>query len=50
MEVEQTRALTGLELFGLAGGYLGMFLGVALIQIPDHCLKLSELWKNLVTS
>ena len=50
MEVEQIRDLTGLELFGLAGGYLGMFLGAALIQIPDNCLKLLEMWKNFVRS
>ena len=46
MEVEQSRSLTGLELFGLAGGYLGMFLGGAFIQIPDLFLKLLEMFKN----
>jgi len=35
MYVEQTRALDGLGLFGNAGGYLGMFLGCALMQLPD---------------
>ena len=35
MEVEQTQAVTGLGLFGNAGGYLGMFLGCALMQFPD---------------
>ena len=35
MEVEQTQALTGLGLFGNAGGYLGMFLGCALMHFPD---------------
>ena len=33
--VEQTRALSELGLFGNAGGYIGVFLGCALIQIPD---------------
>jgi hypothetical protein len=35
MYVEQTRALSGIGLFGLAGGYLGLFLGCALMQLPD---------------
>ena len=35
MVVEQTRALTGLGLFGNAGGYLGMFLGCAIMQLPE---------------
>ena len=35
MEVEQTQALTGLALFGNAGGYLGMFIGCALMHFPD---------------
>ena len=35
MEVEQTQALTGLGLFGNAGGYLGMFLGCALMHFSD---------------
>ena len=46
MEVEQTRDLTGLELFGLVGGYLGMFLGGTLVQIPDLVLRLSKMSKN----
>ena len=35
MEIEQTRALGGLALFGNVGGYVGIFLGVALMQMPD---------------
>ena len=38
MEIEQTRALDGLTLFGNAGGYLGLFLGCALMQLPDVLL------------
>ena len=47
MEVEQTRALTFLGMFGNAGGYVGMFLGCALMQLPDflkmNCSKLKSL-------
>ena len=35
MEIEQTRAMGGLSLFGNVGGYVGIFLGVALMQMPD---------------
>ena len=42
MEIEQTRALTGLALFGNAGGYLGMFLGCALMQIPEFVYALHK--------
>ena len=35
MEIEQTRAINGLALFGNVGGYVGIFLGVALMQMPD---------------
>ena len=38
--VDQRRALTALGLFGNAGGYLGMFLGCALIQLPDFLYAL----------
>ena len=54
MEIEQTKALTALALFGNAGGYLGMFLGCALMQLPDFMYtlhewfrKLYEAWKQL---
>ena len=35
MLVEQSRAMGGLSLFGNMGGYIGIFLGVALMQLPD---------------
>ena len=35
MLIDQQRALTGLGLFGLAGGYLGLFLGYTLLNVPD---------------
>ena len=34
MEITQTRAYDGQSLVGNAGGYIGLFLGVALIQLP----------------
>ena len=50
MEVEQTRALTFLGMFGNAGGYVGMFLGCALMQLPDLlqiiCEKSNSLMKK----
>ena len=46
MEVEQIRALTGLELFGLIGGYLGMFLGTAFIQIPELILRIKSIYND----
>ena len=47
MEIEQTRAITILGLFGNAGGYLGMFLGGALIQIPQLFEKMYKILINL---
>ena len=41
MLIDQQQALTGLGLFGLAGGYLGLFLGCALVQLPDLLVFLS---------
>lgn len=35
MHVVQSRALDGLSLFGNMGGYIGIFVGVALMQFPD---------------
>ena len=35
MEIVHVRALDGLALFGNIGGYVGIFLGVALMQMPD---------------
>ena len=34
MEITQIRAYDGQSLIGNAGGYVGLFLGVALIQLP----------------
>ena len=42
MEIEQTRALTGLVLFGNAGGYLGIFLRCTLMQLPEFMYMLYE--------
>ena len=50
MEVEQTQALTLLGTFGNAGGYVGIFLGCALMQLPDFLQivtnKFNSLMKN----
>ena len=35
MEITQIRAYDGQSLIGNAGGYVGLFLGVALIQLPS---------------
>ena len=35
MEIVHVRALDGLALFGNVGGYVGIFLGVALMQMTD---------------
>ena len=49
MHVVQSRALSGLSLFGNMGGYIGIFLGFALMQLPDflnfmyhQCKKLAK--------
>ena len=38
MEIEQIRAYDIQSLFGNAGGYVGAFLGVALMQLPKFLL------------
>ena len=38
MEITQIRAFDGQSLIGNAGGYVGLFLGVALIQLPSAIL------------
>ena len=38
MEITQIRAYDGQSLIGNAGGYVGLFLGVALIQLPSAIL------------
>ena len=35
LHVVQSRAFGGLSLFGNMGGYIGIFLGVAVLQFPD---------------
>ena len=44
MEINQNRAYDGQSLIGNAGGYVGLFLGVALIQLP---LALKSLFQML---
>ena len=44
MEITQNRAYDGQNLIGNAGGYVGLFLGVALIQLP---LALESLFQML---
>ena len=52
MHVIQSRAMSGLSLFGNVGGYVGIFLGVCLVQVPEflefiyrNCKKLKN-WSN----
>ena len=47
MEIEQKMALDELALFGNAGGYLGMFLGCALMQLPDFGYAIYTWFKTL---
>ena len=47
MEIEQKMALDELALFGNAGGYLGMFLGCALMQLPDFIYAIYTWFKTL---
>ena len=47
MEIEQARAYDLERLIGNAGGYIGVFLGVALIQLPSFILHMhnyAQLW------
>ena len=48
MEITQTRAYDLQSLIGNAGGYVGLFLGVALIQLPTSILCGLRLIKNLL--
>ena len=43
MEIMQIRAYDGQSLIGNAGGYVGLFLGVALIQLPAAFKSLLQL-------
>ena len=40
MEIQQIRAYSIQDLVGDIGGYLGLFLGFALLQIPELLLKI----------
>ena len=40
MEIEQSRAYDFNNLIGNGGGYIGVFLGVALIQLPSFLFKM----------
>ena len=50
MEITQIRAYDGQSLIGNAGGYVGLFLGVALIQLPSAILYLFQLTKQLFST
>ena len=47
MEITQTRAIDGQSLIGNAGGYVGLFLGVALLQLPSAILCVVHFFGNL---
>ena len=46
MEITQTRAYDGQSLIGNAGGYVGLFLGVALIQLPTAFKNIFQMLKK----
>ena len=48
MEITQIRAYDGQSLIGNAGGYVGLFLGVALIQLPSAFQCLYRLLKKVL--
>ena len=48
MLVEQSRAMGGLSLFGNLGGYIGIFLGVALMQLPDLLAYLISRFRKFI--
>ena len=50
MEITQSRAYDAQSLVGNAGGYVGLFLGVALIQIPSAIRMIFCLIQNLFHS
>ena len=47
MDITQSRAYDAQSLVGNAGGYVGLFLGVALIQTPSAVRVVFQLVKNL---
>ena len=48
MKITQTRAYDVQSLIGNAGGYIGVFLGVALIQLPAFLLSVLIIAKKLI--
>ena len=47
MEIEQHRAYDFQSLFGNAGGYIGVFLGVTFLQLPSFLLSVSNFVKKM---
>ena len=47
MEIEQAKAYDFQSLIGNGGGYVGVFLGVALLQLPTFLFKSFEFIQNL---
>ena len=45
-EIRQTRAYTAITLFGNIGGFIGVFLGYAIIQIPGFLESILSYIKN----
>ena len=48
MEITQSRAYDAQSLVGNAGGYFGLFLGVALIQAPTAICMAARLLRKLI--
>ena len=48
MEVIQSRAYDGQSLIGNAGGYVGLFLGVALVQLPSAVVGAIKVGHNII--
>ena len=46
-EIGQIRAYNAMALFGNVGGFIGMLLGYAFVQIPMLVHTLFESWKDL---
>jgi hypothetical protein len=48
MEIEQIPAYDFQSLFGNAGGYIGVFLGVSFLQLPAFCLNTYNVFEKLL--
>ena len=48
MEVVQSRAYDGQSLIGNAGGYVGLFLGVALVQLPSAIVGAVKIVRDII--